>query len=390
MMNKEYRIIAIILLIGVIPFSLFAQKQNITSAAVTFKQFKGANKDKLLEAKNFIDQAYNTESTSNHPKMWNYRAPIYLSIAKKAPEFDKDAIFKATESYLKCLQTEGKKKKIIVRRWTPKESILEALINCGYLLFNTAVDEYNAGNYKQALRLYDAIFPIILEDENGLLKKGNITSVTIINNSFLAAQALKDNNLSKQFLQKLIDDPNNNDPGAYIKMSDLLFQEGNSDGALEYISKARERFKDDNNVRIQEINLYIKLGRTEELITKITLAIEADSGNAVFYVIRANCYQNSNKIEEAIIDYKKAIEINPENTDALNNIASCYLTQTEPIIKKMNTLSINQTTKYKAYKKQLDDLYKKALPHLTKYVELKPEDQVNQKVLKEINYKLQN
>ena len=87
-----------------------------------------------VEAKDFIDQAYNTERTSNHPKMWNYRAPIYLSIAQKAPELDEDALFKATESYLKCLQTEGRKNRIIVRKWTPKENILESLINCGYLL----------------------------------------------------------------------------------------------------------------------------------------------------------------------------------------------------------------------------------------------------------------
>ena len=52
-------------------------------AAITFKQFKGDNTEKLEEAKNFIDQAYNTESTSNDPKMWNYRAPIYLAICSK-------------------------------------------------------------------------------------------------------------------------------------------------------------------------------------------------------------------------------------------------------------------------------------------------------------------
>ena len=56
----------------------------------------------------------------------------------------------------------------------------------------------------------------------------------------------------------------------------------------------------------------------------------------------------------------------------------------------MNALNINQTSKYKAYKKQVNDLYRKALPHLKKYVDLNPEDEVNKKVLKEISYKLEN
>ena len=46
----------------------------------------------LSEAKEYIDEAFNSESTSNDPKMWNYRAPIYLQIALKKPELDKLAI----------------------------------------------------------------------------------------------------------------------------------------------------------------------------------------------------------------------------------------------------------------------------------------------------------
>ena len=90
-----------------------AQKHNVTSAAIIFKQFKGDNTEKLEEAKSFIDQAYNTESTSNDPKMWNYRAPIYLEIAQKYSELDKDAVLKATEAYLKCLQTDHKDRIIV-------------------------------------------------------------------------------------------------------------------------------------------------------------------------------------------------------------------------------------------------------------------------------------
>ena len=88
----------------------FAQKHNIVSAATALRN------ENYTEAKQYIDEAYETESTANEPKMWNYRAPIYLQIALKEPALDKDAAFKATEAHIKCLQKD-KKGRVVVRKW---------------------------------------------------------------------------------------------------------------------------------------------------------------------------------------------------------------------------------------------------------------------------------
>ena len=67
------------------------------------------------------------------------------------------AIIKATDSYIKCM-TKGKKDRIIVRKWTPKEDILAGLIQCGYKLFNLGIDKYNEGDYQTSLEFYEKIF----------------------------------------------------------------------------------------------------------------------------------------------------------------------------------------------------------------------------------------
>ena len=58
-----------------------------------------------------------------------------MQIALKEPEIDKDAILKATEAYIKCLQRD-KKGRVVVRKWTAEEDVLSALVQCGYKLFN--------------------------------------------------------------------------------------------------------------------------------------------------------------------------------------------------------------------------------------------------------------
>ena len=157
-----------------------AQKHNIVNAYSTLEAAKKSKVDEeiitqLSKAKDYIDEAYNTESTSNEPKMWNYRAKIYLKIAfTKNQSLDSNAIYKATESHLKCLQIKDpnkKKPKIIVSKWTAKEDVLLGLIQCGNKLFNKATVEYNSGNLESSLKLYSAIFDIIPFDEEDLLKR---------------------------------------------------------------------------------------------------------------------------------------------------------------------------------------------------------------------------
>ena len=347
-----------------------AQKHNVTSAAITFKQFKGDNTEKLEEAKNFIDQAYNTESTSNDPKMWNYRAPIYLEIAQKHSELDKDAALKATEAYLKCLQTDHKGR-VVVRKWTAKEDLLSGLVQCAYKLFNQAIEEYNARDYKRAIKLYNAIFDIIPHDEQDQLKRGNITKETILYNSFFASNKMKDNKKSKELLQQLID-INFNEPAIYLHMSNIYVAEDNMDKALEYLSLGRDMFEEDQNLINTEINLYIQLNRTAELIGKLGEAIELDPENDLLYFNRGTIYDQEGNISMAEKDYLLAIELNPSSFGANYNLGALYFNYGVKLKDEAGNTSNN--TKYTALKKQADNNFAKALPYMEEAFNLNKED----------------
>jgi tetratricopeptide (TPR) repeat protein len=371
----------------------FAQSHNVTSAAIIFKQYN-SERDTLLkalkikEAKEFIDQAYNNESTSNEPKMWMVRAKIYKIISFNYSDLDGGAIFKATESHLKCMQPHPKKKNkiIIYKKWDENE-VFEGLIQCANKLFNLAVESYQEGNFQESLNLYEPIYKVIELDDEGKLKSIKITTESVLYNSYLAAKAMKNNELSKSFLQKLMD-INSIRPSIYSSMSNIYLEEGNNERALECLALGREIFNTDQGLINSEIDLYLKLGKSDELIKKLSNAIELDSINDIFYVIRGTCYQNRGDITKAIFDYNKALEINFEQATALNNISSCYLLQAEPIIKKMNNLSLSQTSKFNKLKLDLRSLYLKTLPFLKKYLELNPNDKQILNVLVEVYTKL--
>ena len=361
---------------AVITIITFAQKHNVVNASIALRN------DEFSEAKKYIDEAFETESTSNEAKMWNYRSKIYLKIALKQPELDKEAVFKATEAHLKCLQT-GKKGRIIVRKWTAKEDVLSGLVQCGYKLFNNAIAEYNAENYKSSLKHYAAIFDIIPLDEEDQLKRGNITKETILYNSFFSANKMKDNAKSKELLQQLID-ISFNEPAIYIHMSSIFVKEGNTDKALEYLALGRDMFEDDQSLINTEINLYIKLGRTSELIGKLGEAIALDDENDLLYFNRGTIYDQEGDVVNAEKDYLAALELNPSSFGANYNLGALYFNQGVETKNKANGTSNNSV--YAKLKKQADAKFAKALPYLETANELDAEDKNTLLSLKQLYY----
>jgi tetratricopeptide (TPR) repeat protein len=375
------------ILLAVISSIAFAQSQNITSAAILLKQYS-SEKDtsvqtlKIKEAKEFIDQAFANESTSNEPKMWNYRAPIYLQIALKKPSLDEDAILKATEAHIKCLQKD-EKGRIIVRKWTEEEDVLSGLINCGFLLFKYAIDKYDAQDYTGALKYYNAIFDIIPFDTEGQLKKGNITKETVLYNSFFASRDMKDNAKSKELLQQLMD-IDFNKPAIYVNMSNIYLEEKNNDKALEYLASGRKIFKGDQSLITTEINLFIKLGRTSELIEKLGEAIALDSGNALLYFNRGTIYDQEGDFLNAEKDYIASLERNPNAFDANYNLGALYFNEGASTKNKANETSNNKL--FEKLKKEADAFFTKALPFLEIAYKLNAKDRNTLLALKQLYY----
>ena len=363
-MNKK---IILSLLISSFTLVAFSQSKNVQNAFNSFRQ------ENFAEAKYFIDLAANNESTANDAKMWNYRAKIYLEIMQKYPDIDENAVFEATESHIRCLDRD-KKGRISVRKWTREEDVLSGLIACGYNLSNSGVEDYNEKKYKNALRKYDEIFRIIPLDKDNLLERGNINENSIYKNQYLAALQLEDIDAQLDYLGKSIEN-NTEDPTIYYFISNIYSEKGNLNLALEYILMGREKFSNEIILINTEIDLSMKMGKsTQEIVSKLSDAIDLDNSNEVLYIIRSQMYSKLNDNVLAEKDLISALSINPESSSANNNLASLYLSMTEPLVKERNNLGYRETKKIDNLDRKIEELQKKSLPFLVKYISLKEID----------------
>ena len=380
----------IIIIISIINFActdyIFGQSKNIQNA---YNSYNRTDRDgvrlKMKEAKDFIDLAFNHESTSNDPKMWNYRAKIYLEIMQNFPQLDPDAIFKATESHIRCLDKD-KKGRVVVRRWTREEEVVNGLLQCGDKLFNTAVQDYNNKDYDKALKKYKEMFRVLPLDKDNLLK---IEEELIYRYMSYAARDLGDTNLQKEYLQKCID-LSSLDPSVYTSMSAIYVGDKDYEIALDYIRLGLLACGSDDMTLIgYEIDILRESGSSNsEIIDKLTKAIELDDLNEVLYIIRAELYADEKLYDQSEEDLNYVIrEIDPNSELAINRFTSLYNVQIMDLESLLKEGGLNRSRKSNV-KNQLDILYNKSLPYLILYNEINPDNKAGLNNLATIYYKL--
>ncbi|MCB9239710.1 MAG: tetratricopeptide repeat protein [Flavobacteriales bacterium] len=308
------------------------------------------NLDKDVE---LIDAAATHPKTANDPKMWYYRGLTYLTIYLQGTEVQRskhpNSLNIATEALYKCIDTDVKKK------YTEKAEA--GLLNCAIGHYNNGVAQYKNAEYTEAIESYKKVLKIIPLDKDGNLKRNNIVKETLIQYSSYAAVSNEDYATAKKYLNELID-MNFMDPNIYIEMVRIYLIEKDTNTALEYVTKGRDMFETNTTLIDVELDLYLKMGRSKELIDKLNAAIERDAENKIYYFARAVSNMKLENLQAAEDDYKKVIELDPGFADAYYNLGVVYVDRCKPIAKK-----IDESRDFKEQNRlatEIDGWYKKA------------------------------
>lgn len=316
----------------------------------------------LRECKRLIDDAKEHSKTSNSPKMWVYRGAVYFEIARKSDDLSKenpDAIIIAAESLFKCKESDTK------NNWAEQCDFY--MLNVANVMFNLGVSEYQAKNYDRAILLYETTRKIIPYDKKGDLKTINITEALIFQYCYYAALGKNDNPLTLDYIEKLIK-LDFKDPKIYSAKAKVLIDQKDTAGALAALSTGRAKFPADIDLMNMELDIFLKQGKTDILIEKLNVAIEADPENKIYYFARATTYEKIQNWDAAEKDYKKALEIDPEYYDASYNMGVLYVNKAKPMIDKLQ----------KTYKKEeqqkieveINNVYKIAITFFEKCLEI--------------------
>jgi tetratricopeptide (TPR) repeat protein len=120
------------------------------------------------------------------------------------------------------------------------------------------------------------------------------------------------------------------------------------------------------------IAYYQLKNQQNEMIKFADEMIASNPDNALFYFAKGMVLQESKKIDEAVVYYKKTLEKDANYEGALANLGMCYTILAQEYSQKNSSTNIKDKAKIKKDKEVINGYFKEALPLYEKLRELQP------------------
>lgn len=420
MMKKR---VVLTLVTALISVGAFAQNYKITDAEISLTN------GNLETAKEDIDIAASNPKTANSPWMWKVRGDVYYNISVDSlyTHLAPEAASVSLQSYISSVETDKLEKK---QKYT--EDALKGLRQASVSAYYRAYAHYQENNFAKALEYYELLLKAYDTDaEGGVAKTLQQAKNDIVQYCANLAIKMNDKVQAKKFLNIMIDDPKYLSANAYLQMSSMMMEDGDTTGALAIVDKGRKKIPDNKDLFNQEIAIYQQLGKTNTLIEKLTEVIEAEPNNILYRYYRGTIVsdlasksmeagpsfsdsasssrrklrlsktpadkkkyqaemdafiktrdsiyvQSMVQFDLAEKDFTEAILIDPNYFDALFNLGVLHFNKNKVLVDKYNYLDLNMpgaTEESKKLEESMKAGYEKALEQLLKAYEIQSQDQ---------------
>ncbi len=152
----------------------------------------------------------------------------------------------------------------------------------------------------------------------------------------------------------------------------IYVSQGDNEKAIAAMKEARAESPDDINLILSEANVHYKMGNIEEFKNLLQKATEMDPTNPELQYNLGVISAESKNLEEAKGYYEKAIALDPNYINAYINMSALVLGEEETLIQEMNGLGTSKADdkRYDELREERQNLYRKAIPYLTKALEI--------------------
>jgi len=354
-MKSNFKTYVLAILASLIGVNTYAQNFNVESVKMELTSQKDDTDKDLESCLKWITEASEHPKTANDPKMWYYKGLTYLKISSVNSELTKskpEALNIALEAFNNSIKTDVKGK------YTAEAE--GGLLNVAIGLYYKGYTAFQAEDYSTAYSEFQKVLPLLKYDKEGYLKRNNLTSDAVEQLMAFSALGMGDKLKARKSFQSLVD-KGTSDPNTFVNLSKLYLEEGDTTKALDIVTKGKALNETDKGLINMELDIYLKQGKSKELITKLDKAIAEDPGNTIYYFARAISYEGLKEMAKAEADYDKILEIDPTYYDAAYNKGVLYLNKVAALVDEMNEKNVYKPSEIAKYESQINALYEKGI-----------------------------
>ncbi len=362
------------LAVGVIAISTtaFGQKKIETTAsmernaAVSAMQSKDMEsaKNKLLSAKEYIDKAAAHEDTKNNQKTLWLKGEIYSSILSLGmTTMDMELINVLGEDGMDDAIASLKRAYPMGKKY--KDDVVATVDRNRFALNTMARTLYEKKMFAEAAEAYigQAEFADCID----------LLDTSVIYNAAICYDKIEE--FEKAAIQyERVANVGYNGTTCYILASTAYRNAGMPEKAAALIAVAREINPTDRGLLLETVNTHLAAGNNAEAEKALADAIATDPNNKQLHYTIGTIMIELGKNEEAETALNKALELDPDYVDAQYQLGAHLVTWASAVKKESTLLGPNETAKYNELDKKSDDLFKRALVPLEKYIAAYPND----------------
>lgn len=342
-----------------------AQKSTRTTA------YNYLRKGKLDLAKENIDKAVGHEKTMNDPKTWFYYGNTYIQIATTPLDafktLDADALQKAYDGYMKCMELDEK--------GTYKDQVEADLKIIANNYYARGLDHYNEKEYPEAYKEFREAIAV-----NNAIQ--HVDTLAVYASAMSAFSGEMYDEAIENYENLIVMDYNNS--GIYGDLANIYKTTENLVRAKEVLEMGIEKYPNDANIVFAKINILLSEEKYEEVVSYLESAIKLAPENYTLYFVQGQSYEQMGDLENARLGYEKALEVNPEYSDALYNMGALYYNKGVELSVKANDLPYDAEEEFKKIKDEAAKEFLVAQPYFEKALEIMPGDEGLTKSLMQI------
>ena len=367
-MNKTLLTLAAgALLSAAVAPSVTAQTSAVTNAILN--QRSGL----LDKARVDIDKAVANEKTSGKAKTWYTRGEIYDAMAS-SPIYGKnlqpgEGAQKAFESYSKTIELDTKTGEF------GKQAVAK-MDNLYGQFFNDAVNSYNAKDYDKAVASYKLASQVRPQDTTAVLY------------SAYASEAKQDYAAAKTSYGQLLG-MNYKSVTLYTRLLQMAKLQKDDAEAAKVLKQALSAYPTNKAFMLEDLNVSLSSGKGVDALEKINKSIAADPGNSNLYAVRGSMYDQQKKGDLALSDYRKAVELDPNNFDAQFNLGVYNYNKAAEAYTRASKMDLKTyQTSGKKFEVEGKKYFESSVPHFEKALQLQPDDRNTLISLQKVYFRL--
>lgn len=336
---------------------IFATTGAMAQNAKVVSAYNSMTSGNFEEAREYIDAAAEHEKTSDKEKTWRYRGQIYLGLAQSEEStIDiKKAIEESIRSYKKAMELDTK------GSWADENRTNFDIAKA--VALNSGIVAYNDQNYTKSRDMF-------LLAANAASDMGLFDTTAVYNGGLAAEQAGDYDTAIKLYRDAA--EVGYLGPKMYLYIGNVYNKMEKPEEYLNVIKEGRQKYPDDTDLIVYELNYYLQNNKFEEAENNLKLAIEKEPNNKQLYFSLGVVYDNLGNTEKAVKAYEDAIAIDADYFDAAYNLGAMYFNQGVEMNNAANDIKDNK--KYDAARAEAKKVFVKSKPYLEKAHQLDEND----------------